>query len=240
MRFAVIDNCPVPAALHAELVEIKRRSGCTFQSIDRSPAAEPLLKRLGKMSQRQLFDGFRRGLPGFNPANPPGRSTHERRNDGVAYRGPAGMFLRYWQVGMDVDIEHVDDFIRAAKELGFTATVTYPGNSRELQHVNFRREPRLKIFRALKRGQTSRRVKTLRWALGFVLDPDSRETYLPRRSKQKARNPHFFDEELERALMRYQRDHGQKADGVYGLQTRRQLAASVRFRRQRLKQKKRK
>jgi hypothetical protein len=41
--------------------------------------------------------------PGANPANGPGQSTHERRNDGIAYPGPVGEQLEYWQVGMDWD-----------------------------------------------------------------------------------------------------------------------------------------
>ena len=32
--------------------------------------------------QKQLYDGFKRGLPGFNPANPPGFSAHQ---NGVAF-----------------------------------------------------------------------------------------------------------------------------------------------------------
>ncbi len=72
MNFKVIDNCPVPAPLYPALMAIKKKSGATLVSCDRSPQAEPLLKKLGKMSQRQLYNGFIERRPGFNPANRPG------------------------------------------------------------------------------------------------------------------------------------------------------------------------
>ena len=227
MKFEVIDACPVPAKLAPVVRRIKAKSGATLVSCDRSRAAEPLLRRHGKSSQAQLYQMFLNGTG--NPANRPGQSTHERRNDGVAYRGPVGMPLRYWQVGMDWDIPHVQAVIRAARAEGFTASVTYPNSSRERQHVNFRREPRLRpVFRALKRGVISPRVASVRSSLELVRDPESRRPYLSRANAP--RNRAFFDEGLYHALREFQRDHGQHDDGVYGVQTARQLAASVRFR----------
>ena len=78
MEFAIIDNCPVPKELADEILAIKAESGASLNSCDRSPEAEPILKKCGKQSQKQLWDGFRLGLPNYNPANPPGKSTHER------------------------------------------------------------------------------------------------------------------------------------------------------------------
>lgn len=40
--------------------------------------------RPGYSSQKELYDGYQRGLPGYFPANPPGYSTHEGYADGVA------------------------------------------------------------------------------------------------------------------------------------------------------------
>src|SRR5262245_39526903 len=74
MEFVIIDNCPVPKQLADEVLQIKKLSGAHLNSCDRSTDAEPLLAKFGKMSQRQLYEGFRAGKPGFNPANPPGFS----------------------------------------------------------------------------------------------------------------------------------------------------------------------
>jgi hypothetical protein len=220
MRFEVIDQCPVPAQLAPALRRIKQRTGATLNSCDRSPAAEPVLRRFGKKSQRELFEGFRRGLPGFNPANPPGRSTHERRNDGVAYPGPAGAPLPYWCVGMDwSDAAAV---VRAARAEGYTASITYPGNPREGHHVNFRKEPR-RPFQSLKRGATGSAVVDLTRRLSFVRSREDHRPYLDGKRRT-------FDAETEAALKRFQSEHHQVADGVYGPSTHRQLQASVRWR----------
>lgn len=234
MKFAEIDRCAVPAAFSQEVREVKRRSGATLVSCDRSQEAEPILRRNGKMSQRQLWDGWLHRRPGFNPANPPGRSTHERRNDGVAYPGWAGMPLRYYQVGMDWDIPHVHAVVRAFAQIGWTAVVTYPTSARERQHVNVRRKGRdFSPFKLLKRGSNGTRVGWLRWALGYVHDPDTDRPYLAPKQRVKAltkKEARHFGASMQDALKRYQHDHGQKADGVYGPQTSRQLHASVRFR----------
>ncbi len=232
MRFTIVDGCPVPAKLAPAIERIKQRTGATLNSCDRSPAAEPLLAGLGKKSQRQLYEGWLRRLPGFNPANPPGRSTHERRNDGVAYLGPAGLPLRYWQVGMDWS--NAQGVVQAAKQEGFTATVTYPGNPRESHHVNFRREPRLRpLFRALREGSRGRRVVDLTRRLSYVRSP------FPPHAPYLDGKRSVFDGETTRALKRFQAEHHQAPDGVYGPQSHRQLQASVRFRKRRDAQRKR-
>lgn len=224
MKFEIIDNCPVPAQLAPVLRQIKSRTGATLNSCDRSEEAEPHLKRCNprKMSQRELYEGFRRGLPGFNPANPPGYSTHERRNDGVAYPGPRRMPLRYWQVGMDW--ENAGAVVEAAKRLGFTAARTYPNNLREQHHLNFRKEPKLTLLPALKRGSKGVRVARMAKMLATVRDARG----VPYLDKGQG----IFDEKVEAALKRFQREWDQKPDGVYGTQTARQLAVAVRAERQ--------
>ena len=177
MRFAIIDSCPVPHRLAPALMRIKARTGASLNSCDRSPEAEPYLQRLGKMSQRQLYEGFRLGRPGFNPANPPGFSTHERRNDGVAYPGPRGARLPYWCVGMDwTDAPAV---VQAAKAEGYMAVVTYPSNPREGHHINFRREPLFKpLFKPLQPGSRGPRVLMLTRRLSALVSPANHEPYL--------------------------------------------------------------
>lgn len=236
IRFAVIDGCAVPSAIADEIREVKRRTGATLVSCDRSDEAEPILNANGKQTQEQLYNGFVRGLPGYNPANPPGRSTHERRSDAVAYPGPVGRKLKPYQVGMDWDIPHVRAVIKAFAELGWIATVTYPTSARERQHVNVRRKGREFVpFQALKRGSRGARVAYLRWALGFVHDPDTGQPYLSPRYRLKAlssREDRTFGGELETALRYFQSDWGHKPDGIYGRQTAAQLRTRVRARRQ--------
>jgi peptidoglycan hydrolase-like protein with peptidoglycan-binding domain len=228
MQFVAIDGCPVPAALSQELLEIKRRTGVVYVSVYRGtdPNGVRILRQFGKKSQAELYDGWIHRRPGFNPANRPGQSTHELRNDGVAYFGPVGMPLRYWMVG--IDCSNAAGVVQAAKALGFTATVTYPNSTRERHHVNFRKEPRFRAFRVLQYSDSGRRVRKLRRQLHFVLSPVSRKPYT---TKHRAKGKDtFFDRDLEMALTRFQREHHQKADGIYGIQTHRQLQASVRFR----------
>lgn len=227
MRFEVIDNCPVPAELADEVRELKRLSGAILNSCDRSPEAEPLLRRLGKMSQRQLHDGFVRGLPGFNPANLPGRSTHERRNDGVAYAGRVGAPLRYWQVGMDWS--DTPAVLRAARKRGWIATVTYPNNPREHHHVNFRRTPRVKRVRPLKRDSSGPEVRLLQARLHRLFSPIDGKRYLAGRPAGKTAT---FGPRTEAALERFQTEHHARADGFYGEHANAQLLVALRRQRQ--------
>lgn len=201
----------MPGQLAPILERILQRSGASLNSAYRGADAEPLLHKLGKSSQRELYEGYINRRPGFNPANPPGRSTHELRNDGAAYPGPRGMPLRWWQCGLDVS--NATAVVREAANEGYTCTVTYPSNPREGHHVNFRKQPALRLP-PLKLGSKGPRVaRATRWlkTLG----------YLPK--------AHWhYDQEVKAAVRRFQQQHHQKADGVWGLQTARAVQASVR------------
>jgi hypothetical protein len=212
-EYKVIDNCPVPEVLYDELVAIKAMTGVTYNSIYRGTDAEGLLKRLGKMSQRQLWDGFRAGLPGFNPANPPGQSTHECYSDGVAYAVPRGVRLPAWCCG--IDSSWSAGVTNAASKRGWTVTLTYPGNPREGHHVNFRKKPKLRVLPALKRNSRGPRAAKLARDLkyvGFYRGPvKGRVTAL-----------------MVGALKDFQRHYHQNPDGIYGVQTARQLRVVMR------------
>ena len=218
MEFAIIDNCPVPKELADEILAIKAESGASLNSCDRSPEAEPILKKCGKQSQKQLWDGFRLGLPNYNPANPPGKSTHERRNDGVAYPGKEGDDLEYWQVGMDWN--NPPAVIRAATKRGWLVTTTYPGNSKETQHLNFRKEPERKDPK-LQFGNEGPNVKRMSGILAAIRSPVDRQHYLPEAF------PHFGPK-VKAAVEKFQKDHHQKVDGVCGQQTWTQLHVALR------------
>lgn len=217
MKFEAIDGSPVPAKLAPEIRRIKDLSGQHLNSCYRgsNSSAVRILKSFGKMTQAQLYNGWLRHLPGYNPANPPGLSTHELFNDGAAYAVPRGAPLRYWQVGMDwgPDSQQV---IKAAAQVGFTATRTYPTSSREYHHLNFRKEPKLRTFKALKHGSRGRRVRKLVTRLRYLdyWDGDVGG---------------FYGDRVEAAVRKFQREHGQRADGIYGIQTHHQLMASYRW-----------
>jgi hypothetical protein len=235
MRYKLIDGKPVPAKLAPAMLAARREAEATLTSCLRNQSAVSWARRQGASlsSQEELYNGFIAGRPGFNPANPPGRSTHELRNDGVAYRGWVGMPLRYWQVGQDwSNGATAAAVVRAYKKLGFTASITYPGNPRELHHVNLRKAPSerlLNLYKPWRRGMKGRYVKRMKLMLHYINDPDNREPYFKRNEKRpKGGWGPWFDADLESALKRFQRDHGQVADGVAGVATKRQLAASYR------------
>jgi hypothetical protein len=144
-RFVVIDGCPVPRALAPAIRELKHDvPSARLNSCYRGRRAKGLLHRLGKRTQAELYDGFRRGLAGYLPANPPGRSTHELRSDGVAYRGPVGRpLLSGWKCGMDFNDQDVPKLLAAARKRGWALRQPYRSGS-EYHHLNFAKRPRVK------------------------------------------------------------------------------------------------
>lgn len=139
----------MPAKLAPFLNILLKRSGASLQSCYRGDDARALLNHLGKSSQTQLWQGYQDHRPGFNPANPPGFSTHELHSDGVAYpHVPRGGKLLWWQCGIDIDDAHVERFIAHARKLGWDVWRPYPAGS-EYHHVNFRKAPRLAKVKSL-------------------------------------------------------------------------------------------
>lgn len=95
-------------------------------------------ERYGKRSQAALYAGWIAHLAGFFPANPPGRSTHELRSDGVPYRGPVGRPLSWWQLGLDTT--YAPELRRILVTRGFQAFQPYSAGS-EIHHTNLRESP---------------------------------------------------------------------------------------------------
>lgn len=141
MRFVVVQGSVVPAQLAPMLREALKDSGAHLNSVYRGDEAAALLHKLGKHTQRELYQGWVHHKPGFLPANRPGTSTHELFNDGVAYKGKPGARLAWWQVGVDVNDADVAKLIAAAKKLGWQVSRTYPLSKSEYHHVNFRKPP---------------------------------------------------------------------------------------------------
>ena len=105
-------------------------------------------ERYGKRSQQTLFDcaqtKIRTGLCPIhcsqpcNPANPPGRSTHELRSDAVAYPAPSGTKLAWWKLGLDCDGSV--ELVQVLTRLGYASRRPYTSPS-EKHHVNFTAAP---------------------------------------------------------------------------------------------------
>jgi hypothetical protein len=148
MNFRVISGSPAGKNIAPYIALLAAEAHCPPTSLYRGHDAEAILHRHGKSSQRELYDGFRAGRPGFLPANPPGYSTHEMHSDGVAYPNvPRGHRLpHWWMEGMDFDDSCVDKVIAAAKRHGWELFRPYPSGS-EHHHVNFKREPKPRNLR---------------------------------------------------------------------------------------------
>ena len=217
-RYALIGSGasarPVPKRMRNVIQRCLDKSGSGLNSCLRTQAAVNYARQHGALlsSQTELYQGYITGQPGYNPANPPGRSTHERRSDGVAYPGPVGRPLMGWQVGMD--LSDSQGFIDAAKREGWICFRPYPVGS-EWHHVNFRRRP-IWPFKPLKRGSRRGKVTQLERRLKFL-------GY----GKELKIDKHF-GAKTQRAVKTYQRERGLRVDGVVGIHTWTQLKVDFR------------
>jgi lysozyme len=134
MRYAIIDGCPCPRPLFPLLKKLKKETGCTYNSIYRGDDVAGLLHKVGKHTQRELFETLPAGV-----ANPPDRGTHILLGDGVV--GRLHEKLPWWKCGIDVNDEDVENLIAAARKHGWKLYRPYPTGS-ELHHVNFAYKPK--------------------------------------------------------------------------------------------------
>jgi hypothetical protein len=137
-RFLVVDGCPCPYDVAAQVHVVLRSAGQTASSIYRGSDATAILHRHGKHTQAEIHRMF----PTIS--NPPGRSQHELRSDGVANRGPVGRHLAGWQVGVDSgtnDQAAKSAVERAAREHGWVVEHPY-SRGVEGHHWCFKRKPR--------------------------------------------------------------------------------------------------
>lgn len=216
---------------------ISKRANAPINSCAREAAARPFLRQLGKRDQQDLFDCAqtkkRTGQcppecdQPCNAANPPGQSTHERFNDGKAYRWwPRFFRLPVWARGIDVQRDRVSAFCEEARREGFIVKLTYPGSAQEAQHVNFRKPPKINLwkFRPLRPGAVGPRVSLVVRHLWRLIDPQTGKPYL---------DPHVIPRgrmtpEVVAAVKAFQRDHHQRDDGEVGIHTITALRAALR------------
>lgn len=217
MKFVVIDHCPAPARMGPVLRvihdDVVGHNGTLYNSIYRGEDAARILHAQNppKKTQGEIFATSPPGV-----ANPPGQSTHELYNDGIAYRGWRGQKLRsYWKVGIDVNDVLVKAAMFHADKHGWILTQTYPGSAVEFHHLNFRRKPR--YFKVLKRGSRGTRVRWVQKRLKELGDDHHRPV----------KGGHF-DRNTELNLMILQRHWNLKPDGVYGPHTSTVLKKAIR------------
>jgi hypothetical protein len=217
---------------------ISIRADAPVESCAREAAAEPFLRQLGKLSQKQLYDCAQAKIKthrcpdechgNCNPANAPGQSTHERFNDGVAYRWwPTTFRLPVWARGIDVERDRVKAFCDEARREGFTVTLTYPGSPKEAQHVNFRKQPAVNLWqlRPLREGMSGPRVRLVVRLLWELVDPQTGHPYL---------DPHIhphgqFTSQVAAAVKAFQHDHHQPETATVDVHTIRALRAASRL-----------
>ncbi len=132
------DGVPTMQGL-ALLLAHARKTGAWHGRLNSSDRRKGVAERYGHQSQAALYDGYIHHRPGYLPANPPGRSSHELRSDGNAVYGrPAGAVLPWYQLGLDVN----DDQALVAALTRMGAHVTHPYLTRsEAHHINLLRDP---------------------------------------------------------------------------------------------------
>jgi len=137
---AVLDGTPMPLGQKLVLLDGRRHgwdgTATSGDRRDKPSWVGRLLHRLGKSTQKELYEGFIHGLPGFLPANPPTQGTHMRIGDGVV--GAVGEPLEWWQEG--IDSSYATQLREVLNGLGYSAYRPYPSASEE-HHTNLSENP---------------------------------------------------------------------------------------------------
>jgi hypothetical protein len=205
------------------VAHISRMSGVGINSHARDEEAAGLLHELGLHTQQEVIDLHARGVPGYGPANPVDRTTHCRRNDGVAYpHVPVGGELLPWQRG--IDTQNSPAFNAEARKLGYIVTLTYPGESGEAQHVNFHTYPHAdeNPYPVLHAGAKGEGVIHLTGALMTIHSPVTHKPYL-------SHHHVVYSDDVVRVVAQFQKDHHQHPDGVVAAHTWQQIRVSLAY-----------
>jgi hypothetical protein len=117
--------------------------------LNSSDRRKGVAERFGKMSQAALFDCAQAKKNthvcpvdchgNCNPANPPGASSHELFSDAVAFPGPVGRKLEWWELGLDSD--NAPQLVQVLGQLGHEARRPFANSPSEAHHVNFSANP---------------------------------------------------------------------------------------------------
>lgn len=204
------------------VLEAKHRSGEILNSCFRGKEAHAILARNGKKDQTFLYNGFRRGLPGFNPANMPGFSPHEGFSDGQSPPGyRRGARIPELLVGQDWT--NAWRVINTYRAMGVPAYLPY-NSPFERQHVGISSVPK-NLSVALHQGVKSKRVARLKHLLAIAVRPHSGgKRYWPSHDRSVV-----FTSELTKVVKEFQHDHGLAPDGIVGHMTDVQLHHSAEY-----------
>ncbi len=130
----IVNGSPCDKRVAAYFALLLRETKAHVNSIYRGQDAAMLLHRYGQHTQAEIH----RMYPDIS--NPPGRSTHELRSDGVAYAGPIGRRIQWWGQGIDVNDSDVPHMIAAARRHGWSMWQPYRRGV-EFHHLNFAQAP---------------------------------------------------------------------------------------------------
>lgn len=136
------DTCPVSPVMDHVLHDC-RDAKIPFGVIS-ADRRDGIAQKFGHASQKELFDKWQAGVPGFLPANAPGHSTHEYRDgpNSFPYGSPDGSELKEpWKLGLDLrSNDEATKFCKDAAALGYQFWQPYPTTS-EAHHVNLKANP---------------------------------------------------------------------------------------------------
>lgn len=148
-RVVAVDGTPVSKGI-ALVLEVCRSRGWVGY-VTSGDRREGVAEKFGKSSQAALYRCWQAVVAGrpcpcasCNPANPPGRSTHELRDDGI-YGGPVGRELEWWQLG--IDATNAGGLRTVAQGAGFDLRRPY-ADAREEHHSNLFRNPKAALEKA--------------------------------------------------------------------------------------------
>jgi hypothetical protein len=140
-------DVPMPRGLAFAISHIERHGApVSIFSADRTVGAIAAHnKQFGTALHAQQFLFDNQGKPGFNPANPPSRTSHCYFADGnPAYKSTKGQIIApggripWYSLGIDVSdvgkVEEVGRFLKVAHELGYEFVQPYSSGS-ERHHV---------------------------------------------------------------------------------------------------------
>lgn len=137
-----------------------RLHGVEFQ-VNSADRRYGVAEKFGKSSQQKLWDGWKRHLPGFFPANPPGFSSHELKSDGNRVYGPRGRSIPNYMLGIDaVDRPGGDaaELVLWLRAHGYGAIRPYATGS-ERHHFSFTKSPATNARRRLAAHYAGRKHK---------------------------------------------------------------------------------
>jgi len=136
-KTVAFDGAPVFAGL-AWALQDARDAGIHF-TLSSGDRRQGVAERFGHQSQAALYDCYRRGVPGCNPANPPGYSSHELHSDGNPVYGPRGARIPWFKLGLDVNPNEA--LVAFLSSHGYRVVHPYGSESNERHHISFTHDP---------------------------------------------------------------------------------------------------